>query len=655
MPIAGGYDVQLGTNKYVLDEPKDSGGYDHYYRPIADGEQKIYSAEDALSSVPDILSWDITDWSGGEGARRWYSEDPTVYDYSTGLNGRIRGQITGRPLRGTVSVTVDDQRLRPYLAIGAGRLWIGSGLTLRYSSDQGATWTDASTPLALAAGWKITGMVGNHEGIYVAAKNSTNRILRKVAFPSGTATGYDVVASAASTNPWVGLSIMGGRLYAWTGRKLFEMDIASTLPLVNQTSYRKVYDTGVDLDYADFGGSAAGSWWADCQASENGVLMLVGVEGQTNIHEFDGKAGVEIWKMDFGFTGKSLKVQGGVVYVAGHWSGESSPTGGFGTAYAMPLDSLVPLHLGWFRKQDGSNFQMQEMANSYGKQIMIAAATVGKVFIYDADYDAIHLLDDLANGANDKIGDMITHGTKRIVAVYSPGAGSAGTAINIYRYSSDEPGDRETVGSLSNLFESGEFDFNRPHDPKVLEGFHVTFKPLLANQRITISYSLDGAAFVDTTVITSATTGSAFGRVFITVATGSNDPRFYRLEVKATLDNNTTNGVAQPILYAVCARAKVINFEEVWDLTLRIKNEHQKSGRGTSSARLAEQLRDNVWTLAQAKTIFTFLDGTRYASKPNLYSTHTVRIELVKDSIKRGGSERSAEGACFVRLVAIPT
>jgi hypothetical protein len=645
VPVAGGYDVQLGSVKYVLDRSKEE-PYAHYLRQIDDGERSISGGDpNAVSARSDLLRWDITDWSGGEGARRWYKDDPTVYDYADGLNGRIPGQITGRPARGSVSFTMDDQREKPFFAIGQGRLWLGISQTLKWSSDQGATWTDRTSALNLAAGWKITAMAGNHEGVFVFARNSTNRIVRFVSSSSAS----DCVASHAATAPWIGASFMGGRLYGWTGRKLFEFDVTATFPLTLNSTYRKVDDTGVDLDYANFGGTSAGSWWGDAQPTENSVIYFVGTEGQTNVYEYDTRAGTEIWRMPFGFTGKSMKVQGGIVYVGGHWSGESDATGGFGELYAMPIDSLIPTHVCWFRKHDGNNFQMQEMANSYGDQIMIAAAKTGKVFIYDADYDAPSLLDDLANGANDKIGDMITVGQKRVVAVYSPGAGSAGTTITLYRYSSDEPGDRESSGSLSNIFESGEYDFDRPYDAKTLEGFHVTFKPLLTNQRIKVSYSLDGAAFVDTTVITSATSGADSGRVFVPVVTGSSDARFFRLEVKATLDNNATSSVKQPILFAVSAQARVVQYEEVWELFLRVKDEHQKSGRGASRAVLAERLRDNLWDLADNKTYFDFKDGARYASKSNYTSDHVVRIEVMRDVIENRGA---AEGSCFVRLVA---
>lgn len=653
MPLQGGYDIKLGDYSLMLDQ-SDGEGYSHYFVSEAVGRREIAGEIDGETAQEDHILFSYTDWSGGEGNRVWYPDEPTKFEFAEAMNPRIPGQLTGRPDRDSVSVTVTDAGERPYFTMGQGRLWVACDQTLRYSADQGATWTNQTTELGLAAGFKVTALVGNHEGVYVAARSATNRILRKVV----VGTGSDVVASHASTNPWVGLSIMGGKLYGWTGRKLFEFDIAETLPLVlNATpGYRKVYDTGADVPYADFGGSAAGSWWADIRNSENSVIFFVGMEGTTTVYEYRFGRGVPLWDpMPFGMTTKSMRVQGGIVYFGGHWSGESVPTGGFGCMYAFSLRTLEPLHIGWFRKSQALNLQMQEMANSYGEQILISAAKSGKVFVYDKDYDAISLLDDLALGSDDKIGDMITVGQKRLVAVYSPQAAGTPTSITVYRYASDEPDDREDTGSLSHSLTEGDYDAGFPHEKKLLFGFHVTFKPLLANQRITVLYEADAAgSYTSAGVITSATPGSADGRVYLSVA-GSNE-KFYRLKVKKTLDNNSTSGVKQPILYGISPDVKVVRKAEYWDLKIRIKNETQERGRPLSRAILAEQIRDFITTAAALETSVTFLDGARYASKPSLFSTHTVVIEEVKDDIARTGNrqDRSAEGTCFVRLKAVP-
>lgn len=658
MPIRGGYDVQLGDYPFRLALDQEN-PYVHYYVPVSAGRREVAGEPDKESLLSDEIVWSYTDWSGGEGARVWYPDDPTVYHYAEPLNPRIPGQLTGRPTRTQVSVTVTDATRRPAFALGQGRLWVGCHQTLRYSTDQGATWSDATNALNLAglgSAWKITAMVGDHSGVYIAATNGSSRVLRKVYISVGSPTGVDVVASHAASNPWVGLALMGGRLYGWTGRKLWEFDVASTLPLVLNNSYRKVYDTGADVDWADYGGSQPGSWWADIANAENSVVMFTAMEGQTILYEYDGIAGRPLWDpMPFGLTAKSMKVQNGIVYIAGHWSGESVPTGGHGALYALPLDNPVPLFLAWFRKDElGANLQMQEMANSYGSQIMVAAAKQGRIFIYDADYDAVSLLDDLQLGSTFKIGDMITVGQKRLVAVYEPQAPGTPTSITIYRYTTDEPADRETQGSQSASLYMGRYDGGMPHELKVLHGFHVTFAPLAPNQRIHVYYDPDeSGTWALAGTITSASQGAADGRVWLQVSTP--EP-FYGIRVRVTLDNNGISGVALPILYGISPVARPSRREEWWDLKLRLYDEHQQRGRGAARAVPAERLRDWLLSMAASGQVVTFLDGARYALRPNAYTTHKVSVEEVRDVILRPGGrpDASAEGYCFVRLKAVP-
>jgi hypothetical protein len=666
MPIAGGFDVSLtdasaNEYKFLLDESITTTfrqPYRHSIVPVqASGRGQIPglpSGEGDAQRVGTIdrLLWTMTDWIGGENNRVWDPNNPEVYDFGSG-NPRIRGEYTGRPKKTNITISCDNVQDRPILCVADGRLWIGGGQTLKSSDDWGDTFSDRTGTLNLASGFKITAMVGFHDGIYVAAKKSStgHHIIRQVQVTS--LFGADVLADEVG-KPHVGLQILDGRLYAWTGKKLFEGDLNATYPLTNPKSWRAVGDTGADLDYDNYGGTSPGSWWGDVAVSENSLFAFIGLEGHTYVYEWDGKTLTECWQLEYGLTGKSMTVQNGVIYVAGHWSGESDATDGFGGEYAMPLDSRVPGFVGFFRKSAGQNLQMQEMCGSYGAQHMIAAAILGKIFIYDADYDSITLLDDLANAANFKIGSMITFGKRRFVVVYKPGA--AGTNnYELYYYKSDEPGHRESVGTLTDSTEYGEYDFGFPMEVKTLHGFHVTFLPMVANQRITISYQWDQAGYTATTVITSATSGNAAGRVFIPLITG---PRGYRLKVKVTVDNNSTSGVKQPIVYSVTAEARVLNYTDVFEMYIRLKDESQsvKGHAHSRGGRLAEDIRAGIIAACRTGTLLTFKDGALYSGtrKPVHFDTYTVYIDSFEDNISRGGGgDNAAEGFGFIRLVAI--
>lgn len=666
MAISGGYDVSLvdgsGTEyKFLLEEANQSAffrPYKHSLVPVRTGMggniagMPSYEGDVLRTGTVDRLLWTMTDWIGGEGFRQWNPQAPEVYDFGSG-NPRIRGQYTGRPKRTNVTIACDDRQQRPVLAVADGRLWLGGGKTLKYSADWGATWTDATGALNLGANFRITAMVGYHDGIYVAAKDSLagNHIIRRVVVTGGI-IGTDILASETG-KPHVGLAILDGKIYAWTGRKLFEGDLNATMPLVNPKSWRVVGDTGADIDYNNFGGTSPGSWWGDIITSENGLFGFVGLEGRTWVYEWDGKTLQEIYQVPYGMTGKSFTVQNGVIYVAGHWSGESDASEGFGGEYALPLDSRVPGFVGWFRKSAGQNLQMQEMASSYGSQHMVAAAILGKIFIYDADYDSITLLDDLANAVGDKIGSLMTFGRRRFAVVYTPGSAGANN-YQLYFWKSDEPGHREDAGSLTDSIEFGEYDLGFPMEVKTLHGFHVNFLPLVANQRITVAYQFDQAGYTSSTTITSATPGNSAGRVFVPVTVSNQG---FRLKVKVTVDNNATTTVKQPIVYAVTAEARVLNYTDVFEMYLRIKDEDSAvHGRGQQrGGRLAEDLRGLLFTAARKKTLLTFKDGTGYARKPVQFDTYTVYVDIVEDAIFRGAAQesRSGEGTAFVRLVAV--
>lgn len=648
MGLASGADVKIGDYEFVIDKSAET-HYARSWEPILDRNPSVVGEIGKRHLKGDRLLWSMTDWSGGEGNRLWYQDDPTVYETSDSLNGRIRGQLTGRPDRDVDSVTYADQRDRPTLQVADGALWLGGSQTLAYNTDGSSTWTAKTSGISSPS--IITAMAGDHEYLYYTAWESTasgTRIVRRVDQASAAA---DVVSSGTGLAVYAGLTIMAGRLYAWTGRRLHELDIFQSVPLASKHR-RKVYDTGVDPATANVFGT---KWWADAISTENSVVFFYSTAQLSNVYEYKGGVGRPLWRGPYGFTVKSAAYQNGIIFLAGHWGGSGNT--GWGGMYAIPLDTRRAVFVGWFRKFDNANLQMQEMCGSYGPNILITAARTGRVFNYDADLDAISMVEDfegtdgMSFTNNDhRVGHMATFGNKRVLAVYRPGAGAAGTTIQLVRFATDEPSDRATSpsGGLSETLEMGEWDYDLPFDVKTLHGFHVTFKPLTANQRITISYAWDGDSYTDMTAITSATSGSASGRVYQAITT---PPNGYRLKVKITLDTNATASVTQPILYGLTAEAEAISYQQVWDLALRIKHERQKNARPSNRADIAEVIRDDFDTLMTNKAAVTFLDGFRYSSQPNKTKSHTVTIDRVQDVI----GDSPAEGTIFVRLKEVPS
>src|SRR6266568_1906858 len=108
LSLSSGADVKIGDYEFMLDETIDAGSavgnlYRPHYRYTSNSmfQQKlgIPGADNKDNLRSERLLWYFDDWSGGEGNRIWFKDDPTVYDFSYGLNPRIRGQLAGRPAR----------------------------------------------------------------------------------------------------------------------------------------------------------------------------------------------------------------------------------------------------------------------------------------------------------------------------------------------------------------------------------------------------------------------------------------------------------------------------------------------------------------------------------------------------------------------------
>lgn len=641
--VLKGAHVKIGDYVLMLDEKGTADHYNHHWETILADQQTIPGRPGKRNVRQEKLLWDFDDWSGGEGNRIYYPDDPTVYLRSDGANGRIRGQLTGRPARVSTTVAVSDKSKQCFLANAAGLVWVLGDDKVFYSSDYGVSFTGHAQNAAPTITGDITAVAGSEDYLYVSSYSGTTRYLYRV----DSSTCVEVITGgSATTVPFMGMDVFNGYLYGWTGRRLFEYQVNNTLPLT-AAQYKKVYDTGTDV-------TVGSTYYGDVVAGDTSLFMFLGTAGRSKVYEYHRGAGAPLWKLDYGFTVKSLVHQGGILYAAGHYGGDGAGNGR-GAMYALPLDSLRELFIGWFRK-DSAFLQMQQACGSYGKQIMVAGAFTGRVFIYDAEMDAISLLDDLPFDFGDspqlKIGSLLTFGPKRLAAVYSPGsAGGTSGNYTVYGWSDDEPGVRES-GIAMPTMESGTWDYDFPQERKILVGFHVTFVPLSAGQTIDISYNLDGNGWVSLTQITSTTDNSATGggkasegRVFLPVSTGAATKKFYNMKFRV---DGAGTAVLPPIIYGAVPESSLLAKVEIWDLVVRVADEDQLDARPSSRAIAGEDIRTYLETLVQNQAIVTFLDGYRYKRRPGTYSTHTVMVLEGTDSIVR-----LAEGSFSLRLMAI--
>lgn len=680
--LAGGTHVKIGTHSYHLAEDLD-GHYLHQFEPDLPNEGPYIEGDKGgkITPYPGRLLWSMTDWSGGEGARVWDPQEPEVYSWATAGNPRIPGQFTGRPVRyfNSTDLTVNDQSKRPFLAIADNKLWYAAGRRIGYATDPSGAWTVVnSTGVAgtdytglesLNTNYYITAVCGTGAYLYYAAWNSDTSgervLLRRDA--SNAAVADTVVAETTSAPPYAGLAEANGNIYAWTGRRLYELNVSESVagPGLAAKHRRKVFDSGVEIASTKV---FANTWWADAVTAENSVFFFYATNGVSDVYMY--RSGPRhVWRAPLGFTIKTITYQNGVLFCTGHFSAGTSTKDGWGAIYAIPTDTLQPMFVTWVRKHTGSNLQMQEAAPSWGSQLMIGAGNTGRVFIYDMDSDGLSLMDHIdttvstggpaatdaiAFDSDDRIGAMITQGKYRIAAYYDTDTSTSGTVKLVY-WDDDEEAQRgagTSTADLTNILYSPRWHMGYPMSPKYLHGFHLTYQVensgttsgLKTGQEIKVEYRLDNKTWTTAATVTSSTTPSSGvqGHHFISIST--ND-KFMWIEVRISVIGKYTGGTGYqtPIVYGLTTEGSLASYIETWTLIVRVKDE-QGNVRNSNRKWHSWFLRDYLEDLVQNRAAVTFLDGYRYRN-PDDYTTHTVKVESATDVIVR-----NAEGYMQVKL-----
>jgi hypothetical protein len=127
--------------------------------------------------------------------------------------------------------------------------------------------------------------------------------------------------------------------------------------------------------------------------------------------------------------------------------------------------------------------------------------------------------------------------------------------------------------------------------------------------------------------------------------------KFTKMRTVIKLTGTRTGGVdyAPPTIYDVAAEAATVQYENTWDLIIRLKNPQART-RGSVSGTMqnSDTVRDFIRTTVANRSVVSFLDGYRYKNK-GVYSTHSVTIEDPEDIIIQ-----NAEGSMKITLREIP-
>lgn len=675
MALPSGADIRLLDNtdyEFMLAQDV-QGHYKHRWVPRYAQSSEIEGMQGKRHARANRIVWSLDDFQGGTGARVWNPFEPDVYRQGT-VNSRIPGQFSGRPTRALVSTTLNtgDTSKEPRLAIGDGALFYGGEKRVGFTLD-GTTWTICDTGARtgisnLDAAYVITAMVGDSEYVYYSAwKSNTKRVtLRKKADNSTNAEVIKEVVSG-TPDPFAGLATAGGKLYGWTGRVLKEMRVnaAGALPLTDDEYNQTAYNSGVEVAS---GKSLGGGWWADCVASENAVFMFHSTPGRSTVHMYlETESGREIWAGPTGFTAKSISYNSGVVFIGGNYV--ASGNTGWGCVYAIPVQTLQPVFLGWFLKHLGMKSKDIISEGSYGNTVMFSDQNRGQIWVYDMDADGISLLDYVATSgapAGDlqpqlptdaltftvgthRLGDMSTFGDNRYAIVYDTSA--AGAHYTMIYWQSDEETDRQ-IGTVTNdakaVYESPRYDLGYPFDQKSIDKITVSFEVedpatnsgLKLGQEILLEFKGFGSGYESLGTITSSTVASgALSTGRVNLAGGTQGRMFTDMKLRATVTgkyNGGVNPVPPPMVRSIGMDVAINNYDEYFDLVIRTRDESTKTARSSHRSRDANKIRTRIKDAIFDRTPISFKDGFL---DPNagVYNTHTVLIESAEDEVQQYG------------------
>lgn len=613
MTLPSGADVKIGSYEFDIDDSVDNPNV-HVLESLYSDTTQVFG-KDANTANPYVLIWDNDDFAGGSETKYFNKLIPDNYWYGK-ANPRIRGSVQSVPTQAqaTVSLTTGSPTEWHTTQV-AGKLWAGANRDVYYSSDSGATWSQHNSTALFGAGYVIHGMTNDGNYPWVCASNGTTRKVLRIDSTTTSTTAVSDVTTAVRT---FGMAMLEGKVYLWTGGTLIEYNALATLPITHAST--TVNATPSNIVHAPFTDTPAGTFYAGICASDNSIFYFISGGGSTFVFEYKFNAasnifvGRPVWNTGLGFTSRKIIYSQGVLYLLGEYGDQAA-------LYGMSLTDREPYLLSYLGQQYGGNgvtLTPRALAPSYGSQVIMAVddGTTTYHFIYDAETDALSELDQRTIAADGTCYAMATYGNRRLNF-----ANKADTTGRINRWLQDY----DTPAGAFELVTTG-WDYDYPIDNKKLFGFEVVQDPSIVAGTISVAFQLDENGTWITTDYNGAAMTTVAGVKYtsfqVSGPSTQRDFRVLRLRIQ---------GASGARLLSLRARAYVNSFQEMWRLTLKARNSEE---RPRNAPIRAETVRDQINTLAAAKNVVTFLDGTRYPRRGADtvgYTTHTVVVEFPRD------------------------
>ena len=578
------------------------------------------SDSNLVNMSPDHLVWSIDSWAGGEGQLKWTSENKDRSEIIEGLN------FFGRPgnlLSGHLSTPAQDSGASAFstevgLVVAREQLYaVGIGA----AADDFYAWATAPQ---FAAGVSIGSTDGARSPLAMAGdanylffvKHGTDEVWRWDG--SSWANHNDQTGGNDATQ----LAVWGDYVYKLDQEgKVYEL---SKVTANTATPETPILDFSSDGDINSFAPRRI-------VAGDRRIYVLAAHNWTTTLYEIIPSSaaqagyGREI-KRWVGMRGESIWFHDGFVYWTGKDKEADGTVGARRVLYYLQPDASYG-SLGEVRSFDlaqgiaggtvmtgptGLNTWGFAVASTFNGQTAVQAEmSLWEVDAISGGY-GVTGIGDLDLGDQYVATSMAYH--KGLTFITQKDR-TAGTTHRIQYWSPKSF--NNTVG----------FAISPAHDfgvaaTKVLQSIELVTESLPTGTYVTLSYSLDGAAWV---VGATFNTVSATGERVV-ISTDSAPKTFRSLRIKTALTSTSTK---TPVVKAVNVRASVNETYKVWQLLVDCTDE--TSPRGFNGAKLI----DNLLSLNN-DTVIAFVDGYRDQA-PNASTEYDVVVESVILPLSQAG------------------
>ena len=610
--IDGYFHIKLGTYKYRL---ATNAADDHYKARLLplniSNAQIVQSSDPKYDLRPDTAVWELTDWSSGEGFKKWDREKANGYDFSTNIDAlHTPGSIRLSHAVESAGTNVNK----------TGTLVKASDKLLHFSSSDDSVATYSGT-LANTT-WDIQdagssdiadddyfGVRGDGDGkyVFIPVSGGLSDIYR---FEVQSTYTDDF----ADTDKWVDadsqdvferpLVKIGSHLYVvhLTGEKISVIEynaFTTSSPPVTGSEIFVVHEGNLDAGKNQGIVARGDNELFVCVRTKAGESVLYRIVPGTALGD---SYGVEVARMP-GFSVDCIWYASGVLLMAG-----TSTTTGVDERVVYYVKGTEFGTFGLLRQDEDftagkliTSTDASRMDRSFFLAPTGSSSNTWTLFTIDLLTGAIFGGPEFSAVVNpNSVVDFLGR------VFVSENKGSSNTQT--YRTASTYAASGSLYSSVHN-FDIGE--------EKTLMSVRLATEPLPANTSVQIHYQKDqdGSWISAGTYDTDDGTGTTFK-----ISTSASSVKFKNLQLKITL--NTSNSAVTPVVRSVQVRCTPSEYVKEWDLILDITDE---DAQAQSRAFTGSQLIDYIKAEADTENILTFQNGYEIASSGS-YDTHNVMI-----------------------------